>query len=134
MLKFIRQNLFSKCSKELKSTLLTLVWSPNFRIFFTCVGPLYSYTLLTYWYPIHWKSPKMYSPSSGCHLIIVGSMLNELQWSTLSLSSDQIFARMSTFYKIIHQSMLSLVHYFIPINKLTNHHHSLNYTTLSTHQ
>ena len=32
MLRFIRRNL-SKCSKELKSILLTLVWSPNFRIY-----------------------------------------------------------------------------------------------------
>ena len=48
------------------------------------------------------------------------------------LASRQKFARLSTFFKIIHHlSMPSLPHYFIPIDQLTHHHHSLHYNIVN---
>ena len=60
----------------------------------------------------------------------VTSMLNKLQWPMLS--SRQKFARLSVFYKIIHcLSTPPLPCYFIPITRLTRHHHSLHYNIIS---
>ena len=59
----------------------------------------------------------------------VTSMLNDLQWSTLS--SHRKFARLSTFYKIIHHlSMPPLPHYFLPVIRLTRHRYSFHYNII----
>ena len=56
-------------------------------------------------------------------------MLNDLQWPTLS--SRRKFARLSTFYKIIHHLLMPpLPHYFLPVIRLTRHRHSFHYNII----
>ena len=126
MLNFIRRNL-SKCSKEVKSTAyLSLV-----RPILEYSSPVWDPYLLTDIQSIEkvQRRAARWVSSDYNRFSSVTFMLNELQWPTLS--NHRKFARLSTFYKIIHHlSMPPLPHYFLPINRLTRHHHSLHYNII----
>ena len=112
MLYFIRRNL-SKCTKDVKSTVyLSLV-----RPILEYSSPVWDPYLLADIQSIEkvQRSVARWVSSDYSRFTSVTSMLNKLQWPTLS--SHRKFARQSTFFEIIHHLLMpSLPHYFIPIN------------------
>ena len=110
MLNFIRRNL-SKCSKEVKST-----------AYLSLVHPILEYSS-SVWDPYLLSDIQSIEKAQRCaaqwvssdyKFSSVTSMLNDLQWPTLS--NCRKFATLSTFYKIIHHlSMPPLPHYFLPV-------------------
>ena len=127
MLNFIRRNL-SKCTKDVKSTAYLSLVHPILEY----SSPVWDPYLLADIQSIE-KIQRHAARWVSCDYSRFNSVtyvLNELQWPTLS--SHQKLVRLSTFFKIIHHlSMPSLHHYFIPINRLTRHHHSLHYNIMN---
>ena len=127
MLNLMRQNL-SKCTKDVKSTAYLSLGRPILEY----SSPVWDPYLLADTQSIEKvqrRAARWVSSDYG-RFNSVTSMLNELQWPTLS--SHQKLARLSTFFKIIHHlSMPSLPHYFIPVNRSTRHHHSLHYNIIN---
>ena len=127
MLNFIRQNL-SKYTKNVKSTAYLSLICPILEYFSLVWDPY----LLADTQSIEkvQRRAARWVLSDYSRFDSVTSMLNELQWPTLS--SHRKLARLSTFFKIIHHlSISSLPYYFIPFNRLTRHHHSLHYNIIN---
>ena len=111
MLNFIRRNL-SKCSKEVKSTAYLSLVHPILE-YSSSVWDPYLLTDIQSIEKVQRRAARWVSSDYNTFSSVT-SMLNNLQWPTLS--NRQKFARLSTFYKIIHHlSMPPLPHYFLPV-------------------
>ena len=111
MLNFIRRN-FSKCSKEVKFTAYLSLVRPILQ-YSSSVWDPYLFSDIQSIEKVQRRAARWVS-SDYNKFSSVTSMLNDLQWPTLS--SRRKFARLSTIYKIIHHlSMPPLPHYFLPV-------------------
>ena len=126
MLNFIRRNLSKSSIKVKSAAYLSLVcpileysssvWDPYLLTDIQSIDKVQRHAA-------RWVSSDYNKFSS------MTSMLNDLQWPTLS--SCRKFARLSTFYKIIHHlSMPPLPHYFLPVIQLTRHRRSFHYNII----
>ena len=127
MLNFIRRNL-SKCSKKVKSTAYLSLVCPILE-YSSSVWDPYLLTDIQSIEKIQRRAAQWVS-SDYNKFSSVTSMLNDLQWPTLS--SRRKFARLSTFHKIIHHLLMPpLPHYFLPVIRLTRHRCSFHYNIIS---